>query len=165
MSMIANFLRVSRAELEEYLKDSDLLENRVYNEESNSEDSNPIDIDKSWEGILFLLTGQNFQTTHHPLARILFSGQIIDQEQDLGYGPAHFLTPEEVKDLNEKISKITTDNLRKKYDLKKMTELEIYPNNWEEENMSDYLIDYFEIVQEIFAEASKNNQAIITFLN
>lgn len=165
MSMIGNLLRVTRTELKEYLKDSSLLENRIYDDESDNEDPNLVDIDKSWEGILFLLTGQNLETIDHPLARVLFSGQIIDEDQDLGYGPGQYLIPEEVKELNEQISKISTEELSKKYDAKKMKELEIYPNAWEEDDMVNYLTDHFKIIQEVFAEASKNDEAIITFLN
>jgi hypothetical protein len=46
-----------------------------------------------------------------------------------------------------------------------MMELKIYPNTWEEDEMINYLTDYFEILKEVFAEASKNDEAIITFLN
>jgi Domain of unknown function (DUF1877) len=163
--MIGNLLRVTRTELEEYLKDSALLENRIYDDESDDEDPNLADIDKSWEGILFLLTGQNLETIDHPLARVLFSGQVIDEEQDLGYGPGQYLKPDEVKELNVEISKITAEELSEKYDAKKMMELEIYPGGWEEDGMVDYLTGYFKNVQEVFAEASKNDEAIITFLN
>ncbi|MEO7047960.1 MAG: YfbM family protein [Ferruginibacter sp.] len=163
--MIGNLLRVTNTELEKYLKDSSLLENRIYEDESEDEDPNLIDIDKSWEGILFLLTGQNLETIDHPLARVLFSGQIIDEEQDLGYGPGQYLTPEQVKEVNEQISGISVEELSKKYDAKKMMELEIYPHSWEDNTMVNYLTDYFKSIQEVYAEASKNDEAIITFLN
>src|SRR6478609_11842389 len=104
MSMIGHLLRVTKPELDEYLKDSSLLESSIYDEETDEENPNLVDLDKSWDGILFLLTGQNVVNTDHPLAKVLFSGQLIDEEQDLGYGPAHYLTPEQVKDLNSQIS-------------------------------------------------------------
>ena len=53
MSMIGNLLRVSNAELESYLENSSLLENRIY--ENDDEDSNLIDIDKAWNAILFFI--------------------------------------------------------------------------------------------------------------
>lgn len=165
MSMIGNLLRVTKTELEEYLKDSSLLEERIYNEESDDEDPNLVDIDKSWDGIIFLLTGQNFENATHPLTKVLFSGQIIDEEQDLGYGPRQYLTPEQVKELNEQISKISIEELRKKYDAKRMTELGVYPNIWESEDEVNYLTEYFQTIQEVYAEASKNYEAIITFIN
>ncbi|PAC26731.1 hypothetical protein BWI92_24975 [Flectobacillus sp. BAB-3569] len=163
--MIGNLLRVTKIELEEYLKDSSLLEERIYNNTSDEEDPKLVEIDRSWEGILFLLTGQNLETIDHLMARVLFSGQVIDEEQDLGYGPGQYLTHREVKELNTELSKITTEELEQRYDSKRMMELEIYPNTWEEDEMINYLTDYFEILKEVFAEASQNDEAIITFLN
>jgi len=165
MSMVGNLLRVSKTELEDYLNDSSLLEDNIYNEEDD-ENLNLINIDKAWDGIIFLLTGQNFMgAASHPLSKILFSSQQIDEEQDLGYGPAHYLTPEQVKELNEQISKISETELAAKYDAKKMAELEVYPGIWDDTNALNYLSDYFKDVQKIYAEAAENNEAIITFLN
>jgi hypothetical protein len=165
MGMIGNLLRVTKTELEDYLQDSSLLEKRIYNDESDEQDPNLVDIDKAWDGIIFLLTGQNFDNATHPLTKVLFSRQIVDEEQDLGYGPGHYLTPEQVKELNEQISNISIHELSKNYDAKKMTELEVYPNVWENEDEVNYLIEYFQIVQEVYAEASKNDEAIITFIS
>lgn len=162
MGMIANLLRVTTAELETYLLDSSLLEGRIYSEEA-AEDQNLIDVDKAWDGIIFLLTGQNIQNADHPLVQVLFSGQLIDEEQDLGYGPGHYLTSDQVKDLNEKISKITTEDLKLKYNSKQMNELDVYPI-WDEDSF-DYLDENFKLLQQTYAEAANKEQAIITFLN
>jgi len=165
--MIGNLLRVTKTELEDYLKDSSLLEARVYDDKSEIEDQALVDIDKSWDGIIFLLTGHNIATGgHHPLVKVLFSGQFIDEEQDLGYGPAHYLTHEQVMDLNNQISKITLAELKQKFDPEKMTELDIYPTIWNEgDEAFDYVADGFLILQGVYAKASKNGEAIITFLN
>lgn len=163
MGMIANFLRVSESELNDYLKDSSLLEDNIYNDEENS---NLTDIDKSWGGILFLLTGQGVEELEHPLTRILFSGELIDEDQDLGYGPAHYLTVLEVKEIYNEISKITPEELRERYDAEKMEQLGIYPNIWDDNEESvDYLLDSYNDVLEVYSEAVKNNQAIIAFIN
>jgi len=163
MSMIGNLLRVSNAELESYLENSSLLEDRLY--DNDAEDPNLTDIDKSWEGILFLLTGQNIETLDHPMGKVLFSGQLIDAEQDLGYGPGNYLTPEQVKEVNSQLSQLSPEELRKKFDAKRMMQLEVYPNIWEEEEVVDYLLGYYETIREVYATATKNSQAVITFLN
>lgn len=164
MGMIGNLLRVKKSELEEYLKDSSLLEDKIYDEETENE--NLVDIDKSWDGIIFLLTGQSFAAADHNLVRVLFSGQIIDEEQDLGYGPAHYLTPEQVAELHNEISTITISDLKEKFNPKKMKELEVYPTIWDEgDDAFDYVADGFTTLQNIFADATKNGEAIITFLN
>ncbi len=46
-----------------------------------------------------------------------------------------------------------------------MTELDIYPTIWDEADAVDYLLEHFKIVKEVYAEASKNGEAIITFIN
>jgi len=165
MGMIGNFLRVTKAELDVYLKDSSLLEDRIYNDET--EDKNLVDTDKAWAGIIFLLTGKDFEEAEdHPLMKVFFSGQLIDEEQDMGYGPAHYLTPQQVSELNKEISPITIADLKKNFDIKKMTEAEVYPTIWDEgEEAFDYLAEYFKIMQQVYSDAVKNNEAIITFIN
>ena len=162
--MIGNLLRVTKSELEDYLKDSSLLEDKIYDDET--ENKNLVDIDKSWDGIIFLLTGQGLATAEHTLVRVLFSGQLIDEEQDLGYGPAHYLTPEQVSELNNEISTITLAELKQKFDPKKMTELDVYPTIWDEgDDVFEYVADGFSTVQSVFAEATKKGEAVIIFLN
>lgn len=162
MSMIGNLLRVTKSELEEYLKDSSLLEDKIYDDETE----NLVDIDKSWDGIIFLLTGQSLATAEHNLVRVLFSGQLINEEQDLGYGPAHYLTPEQVAELNNEISTIIIADLKEKFNPEKMNKLEVYPAIWDEgDDAFDYVADGFLTVQNVFADATKNGEAIITFLN
>lgn len=163
MGMIANFLKVTNTELETYIKDSTLLEERIY--ENEEEDPMLTDIDKSWEGILFLLTGQNLEKLDHPMGRVLFSGNVIDEDQDLGYGPGHYSTPAQVKEIDKLLAAITTEELTKKFDPQQMTELKIYPDIWNEEESLDYLLDYFKNIREVYATAAKNDEAVITFLN
>lgn len=165
MSMIINLLRVSKTELDNYLADSSKLEERIYKDDEEP-DNALVNLDKSWDGIIFLLTGQSLATATSPLVRILFSGQLIDEEQDLGYGPAHYLTPEEVTELNQQISGIQISELKEKFNPVKMTELEIYPTIWEEgDDAFDYVADGFKTLQKTFAESTRNGEAIITFLN
>ncbi len=163
MSMIFNILRVAEIELESYLQNSALLEERLDKMEEG--DTSLVDIDQSWEGILFLLTGQNLEQLDHPLGKALFSNQVLDQQQDLGYGPAQYLTPDQVKELNQKLTAISTEDFRKGFDSEKMSEIGVHPNIWTHESALDYLSEYFESIQEAFALASKNDEAVITFLN
>jgi hypothetical protein len=163
--MTANLLRVSNTELEEYLKESSKLENRIYNNQG-LEDPKLVDLEKAWAGILFLLTGKNINDLTHPLARVLFSENLIDEDQDLGYGPANYLTPKEVSELNAQISSISSEDLKQNFNPKQMTELEIYPTIWDEgDDAFDYLNQYFKIMQETYSDAAKNGEAIITFIS
>ncbi len=164
MSMIANLMRVSSKELADYLNDSSLLENRIFNDEA--EDENLVDIDQSWNGLIYLLTGQHGENIDHPLLKVLFSDQYINEEQDLGYGPAHYLTPEQVRDLNNQISKITIAELKQKDNPEKMNALGVYPPIWDEgDSAFEFLEDGFTILQEAYSNAAEKGEAMIIFLN
>ena len=162
--MIGNLFRVTTKDLEEILKDSSLLETKVYSEESiNANDL--LDLDKSWEAIFYLLTGHciaEIEDAKPPLSWTLFSGQIVDEEQDMGYGPAHYIDADQVKLLNKEI---TMDDLRQKYSGKQMDEVGIYPEIWNEAESLDYLIDYFGQLKEFYRTAENENKAVITFVN
>lgn len=162
--MIGYLLRVSQAELDSYIKDSSLLEERIGDD--NVDADKLIDIDKSWDGIVYLLTGGSIQTAEHPLLRVLFSGQLIDEEQDLGYGPAHYLTPDQVTELSKELDAITREDLEKKYNAEEMTALEVYPSIWEDDKETfTYLADNFESIKALYADAADNGEAVITFLS
>jgi hypothetical protein len=165
MSMIANLLRVTPAQLEEFQNDPSKLEDRIY-QEVEEEDSGFKDIDKSWDGILFLLTGQNFAHAAGPFVSVFLSGQLIAEAQDLGYGPAHYLLPEQVVEMNELLQNVDAEDLKKNFDPAKMTAAEVYPGIWEEgDEAFDYLMDGFATLKTMYAQAAKNGEAMVTFLN
>lgn len=159
--MTCNLLRVTSEELEAYLTDSTLLADRLNKE---ADDACLYDIDKAWDGIVYLLTGKTSSDADSPLSRIIFSRQLVDKNQNLGSGPAHYLLPEEVAILNNQIAIIHTDELRPRFNPAEMKEIGVYPNAWDHEDALDYLVEYFETIQEVFSLAAERNEAIITFI-
>jgi hypothetical protein len=166
MGMVLNFLRVTEDELNEILENSSLLDGILYDE--NDEPAPTLtDIDKSWESVLFVLTGQNLETLDHPLGAALFSGQVVDADQDMGYGPAHYLTPDQVQIINEQLSVISAEEVKARYDPARMTELSIYPGVWDkgDDQVFEYLLEWFLEVKQVYATAAAEKQAVITFLS
>ena len=163
--MIMNLLRISKQELESYIDKPDLfLENRV-------DDAYSMDIDKAWGGILYLLTGKAFASGSpedevDSLNRIFFSAQFFDEDMDVGYGPAHYLTPEQVAGIHRKIASLTEADLKAHYDPEAMNEEEeLYPSlDWNEEDF-EYLYFHFQALQSFFATAASRGEAMITFLS
>lgn len=165
MGMIMYLLRISKQELESYIDKPDLfLENRV-------DDAYSMDIDKAWGGILYLLTGKAFASGSpedevDSLNRIFFSAQFFDEDMDVGYGPAHYLTPEQVAGIHRKIASLTEADLKARYDTEAMNEEEeLYPSlDWNEE-IFEYLYSHFQALQSFFATATSRGEAMITFLS
>jgi len=167
MGMVGCLLRIEKNELQEILEDSSLLEN-IIDKAMDEENPQLIDLDKSWEGVFYLLTGygvENLDKAAPPLSWTLFSGQIVDAEQDLGYGPGNYVTAEQVPQVNAALQTITASDLRKRFDAKKMMKEKIYPDVWDDPETIDYILEYFESMKKFYAEAAKNSQAVITFLS
>jgi len=167
MGMIGNVIRVSEEELNTFLNNSEILEKKIFANESY-ESEWFLDLDKSWDGINYILTGEiigGLENDPNELQRALFSFQIIDEEQDLGYGPAQYLNPNQVKETYSELEKITADNLKSKINGSEMNAIGIYPEIWTEAESREFLIDSFIEFKEFYKKASKNNEAIITYLN
>lgn len=153
-------LRATATELEGYLGAPVLLHKRL----QEQADMRRYDIDKSWEGIIYLLTGDNASGKSHPFAFLLFSGQLIAGTPDAGYGPAHYHNPEQAKRFHEMLDPVSPDSLRSGFDPDRMLQIGIYPNAWTYPGTLDYLIEYYESVREAFAAAAAQGEAVITLL-
>ena len=167
MGMIGNYLSVTQEELENYLADSGLLEERIYGPENHNE-TNLIDIDKSWEGIFFLLTGKSLANAGEaatPLQWVLMPPQIIDPELDMGYGPAFFTTIQQTKEISTALNAISTEELKTKYDGQLMLDLGIYPEIWNDSDSLEYLIEDFNTLKEFYNQAAAKELAVIVFIN
>ncbi len=164
MSMESSLLRVSKQELESYLKDCSLLQKKLAKEEEIIDNPILLQIDSAWDGINFLLTGESIETDHD-LGEVMLPDLAINEEQDFGYGPALYLLPERVNELSQQIFNLGTKEMEARYDGAKMDILNIYPGNWEDKDeMLNYLLDYFEEVQGFYAEAAKEKEALIIIL-
>jgi hypothetical protein len=167
MGMIGNYLRVSKEELESYIADSSILEVRVYDEEYLI-DENLIDVDKTWEGLFFILTGQSFATAEKaspPLLWTLIPPQVIDPDLDMGYGPATYSTVEQTMEVSTAINKISIDEVKNRFNGKVMKDMEIYPGSWDDIDSLEFLIENFILLKDFYNRAAAEKQAVIIFLN
>lgn len=160
--MIGYYLRVSEQELKEIVSDSSLLDDKIDSEQLD----NLLDIDKSWEAIFYLLTGHPIaeeEETNPPLSWILFNENVVEG-QDMGFGPACYLTIDQLRQLNKALESITKEVIRQKYNGKEMNEAGVYPEVWEEPESLDYVLDYFEQLKAFLKTAETNNMAVIMFI-
>lgn len=168
MGMISILLRVTNEQLEEFLNDSSLLEEFAYADDIE-EGGRQLDLDKSWDAINFLLTGHSLNTLESaepPLSKVLFSGQLIDEEQDMGYGPAHYLTSEQVKEISSALSVISNSEFRQRYDADRLNGNGVYPQAWaNNEDEVSYIADNFEDLKTFYATAAEEGHAIVTYIS
>ena len=168
--MIGNLIRVSHEDIERFKKDSSKLENLIYNEEIINADWY-LDLDKSWEAIHFLLSGKSIaetemdETPREIIENTIFSNQIIDEGQDLGYGPAFYNDSEMVKKISNELNNLKIVELESNYDGNRLNEANIYPEVWDEEESKSYLFDNLKDVIRFYSDAARNEQVVIGFIN
>ncbi|MFI4860203.1 MAG: YfbM family protein, partial [Phycisphaerales bacterium JB063] len=116
-----------------------------------------------WHAIHFLLNGEVYGGDP-PLCNAVLGGEPIGE--DAGYGPARYLTPEQVADVAATLKSISRESLLAKFDAAALTENSIYPSIWDEgEEALDYIGQYYEETQRFFADASKHGYAALTYIN
>ena len=162
MSMIGNVVRVSQEELEEFLKDSALCDHKVETEE-NKEEEWFLDLGKFWEGIQYILTGEGITEITEPtiLTRAFYTFQLLDIEQDLGHGPAQYLTKDQVKETNKAFQEFEVEMP----DGNDMMKKSIYPEIWNETEAIDDLLEMWHEFKSFYKVAAENDQAILTFVS
>ena len=126
-----------------------------------------MDLDKSWHGLHFLFTGSDWEGDF-PQGFIVTGGEPVGDE-DVGYGPARSFTPDEVEKIAAFLETQNEDELRKRLDPEKMTELEIYPGIWAQvTDMGEeweYLAENFRSMKQFVREAAAKRMALLVYLN
>ncbi|GAA0190845.1 YfbM family protein [Fulvivirga kasyanovii] len=168
MGMIGNLIRVSKEDLEMFKADSGKLENLIYNE-ANLEADWYLDLDKSWEAIHYVLSGKSLADTEMDgtskvIEYVIFSDKVIDEEQDLGYGPAFYNDQERVNKISKELNKVNITALMANFDGKKLNEANVYPEIWDEEDSKEYLQESLKSVIEFYSDATDSEQVVIGFI-
>lgn len=88
------------------------------------EDDDEIDLDKSWHGMHFVMTG-SADATDSPLSFIVHDWPEIG-DIDVGYGPAKAIKSEHVSRFFDALESFTPDMLRAQYRPDRMEEEELY---------------------------------------
>jgi hypothetical protein len=160
--MIGILLRIKQDQLQSFLQNSILLEKYIDSEEMQEHETK-LDIHKYWDGINYLLT--HIEKPNPLLSRVIFSGQILDEEQDLGYGPAQYLTAEQVKEVNTQLNRLSDSDLTNAFNASDMNSTDVYLNPWEgNPEEIEVLIKYINEIKAFYADANRSDEAVITYL-
>jgi hypothetical protein len=160
MSMIGNLLALPQAELDALHAGHIPVSTYLY--ETRTDDI--VDLDKAWNGIHFMLTGEMWGGTG-PLANVILGGVPIGEE-DVGYGPARSLTAAQASEVAQALAGISAADFRARFDAAALAEAEVYPQIWEEgDDALDYVADYFEEARHFYQTAAEQGLAVIQFIN
>jgi len=161
MSRTAAFVAVSKSELEKLLVDAANV-GKFFVERLEAQDkSQVLDIDKSWHGIHFLLTGEQYGG--EPPASLPILGGVEFGPQ-IYYGPARYLTPEQVQEASAHLAATPIETLKERYKPQALESADIYPTGmWESEGDQafDYLAHWYVLLGSFYARAATRDQAML----
>lgn len=180
MGMIQFFFRLPLNKLNELLTEPEKIHNLRKeirdNRKKYIEEGRLINIEKSWHGIHYLLNGNawggagsyagSIEGGTPPACWVIFGDKSIGDE-DLGYGPAKYLLPDQVKKVDEFLNSITQEDLYNKFNPKLFNENKIYPRIWEREEENGtigFLIEYFSVLVKFYKNVAMVNDCIVSFI-
>jgi len=121
-----------------------------------------LDLDKGWNGLQFLLTGDTYLTTG--LGAALMGGDEVGD--DLGYGPARWLTPAEVAAVSEELAGADIDALRADWTNEAAEADGVYPSVWtrEPDAVDTWIVPLVGRLRAFYAEATAAEQGVLMAL-
>ena len=119
-----------------------------------------ISVEKGWHGLHFLFTGTADEGSA-PACYMLKGGEDLDDE-----GLVRAIRPRHVKHFAEFLDELTPDVLRKRYDPRRMMELEIYPEIWDraptaEDDPLRWLLKSFAEVKDFVKRAAAAGDGLV----
>ena len=130
------------------------------------DESEQLDIDKTWQAIQFTLTGttgETDETGEPPWGNLVIgSDYIIPYEF-----PLSFISAKEVREIAEAMKAMDEAEFRKIFDFKKMVSINIYPLVYgeDEEEFFDYVYGYFDEMRKFFFEAAARGLDVAFYID
>ncbi|MDF8263283.1 YfbM family protein [Luteipulveratus flavus] len=127
--------------------------------ESGGEPPAVVDLDKAWHALHWLLAGDD-APTDDVLADAIMGG--VGVGEDTGYGPARVLEADRVAEVAAALAPIDVPWLRARYDPQRLSEAEIYPDIWDEDDVfEEYLAFHFTLLKALYAHAAERRCAVV----
>jgi hypothetical protein len=124
------------------------------------------DLDKSWHGIHYLLTGSAWEGS--PPYDFLVEGGRQVGKIDLEHGPVRAFRTDETRAIYDAISIMSAYELRKRFNARDMAAKEIYPDIWTgpviEEDSLRYLMDNLDRLRTFLRQTIDAQLGILVFL-
>ena len=122
-----------------------------------------LNIDKSREGIVYLLKDKHIQHAISGPGEKSFSGEkLVFPDDDNDSIVYWVLTPEEVKRLSKQLAEINSIELQNNFDPWLMMDLDIYPYTWDRGNEAyDYLRSHLFAIKNFISLAALSSMAVV----
>ena len=162
--MMGRFVEVSAVDLEALIEDPSgapdlFVDDALLGARASTA---TLDVDKAWHGLHYVLSGSEWDADS-VLGQIVLGGTELG-EDELGYGPARYLTPDEVSRSSSALTELigSADPLER-FDPALMSSMSIYPGHWEDDDRA-WLEDGLARLASFFSDASARGSAVVACL-
>ena len=130
-----------------------------------------VNLDKAWAPLHFLLTG-TAMAGDEPACYLACGGDELagDVDDEREYSSIRALTPDQVASFDRHLSSLTVEELRRRFDVERMSELRIYSKRRrsttraDDEETLDHLIGAFEDLRTFVRETAASGAGAIAYL-
>ena len=160
MGMCAVYQEIKQEDFKKLLESDDFFETL---EELEEKDGTELcDIDKMWNAIFFLLTGEPYSSEDSLFNELIFGSENFDDESE---EVARYIPTERVIKISKKLNEIDFQDYLKDFDMTKFKENEIYPDIWdyteEKEEIMKELSEHFENLKEFYNKVAENKNIVV----
>jgi len=160
MGMCAVYQEIKQEDFKKLLESDDFFETL---EELEEKDGTELcDIDKMWNAIFFLLTGEPYSSEDSLFNELIFGSENFDDESE---EVARYIPTERVIKISKKLNEIDFQDYLKDFDMNKFKENEIYPDIWdyteEKEEIMKELSEHFENLKEFYNKVAENKNIVV----
>lgn len=164
MGMVACFAGLDTATIAGLKSDPAAMEEFLYPDDGDSEPANYIDLDKAWHCIHFMLSGSADSATG-PLGWAVLGGDALGD--DVGYGPARIMLPDQVLSIATALSSIDEDSFKSRYAPDAMLAASVYLADMcvrDGDEALDYLVDNYLCLAEFYRAAAARGDGAVLWL-
>ncbi|WP_338946192.1 YfbM family protein [Fusobacterium canifelinum] len=160
MGMCAVYQEIKQEDFKKLLESDDFFETL---EELEEKDGTELcDIDKMWNAIFFLLTGEPYSSKDSLFNELIFGSENFDDESE---EVARYIPTERVIKISKKLNEIDFQDYLKDFDMNKFKENEIYPDIWdyteEKEEIMEELSEHFKNLKEFYNKVAENKNIVV----
>lgn len=158
MGMIGTYVAIDGEELQLLIDgEEDIMD-------IDPDDYDTLNIDKSWMAIHFLLCGKT-EGGKPPMGYVVPMREKNELDCYMEYG-AFYCTPKQVREASDYLSSLDDDEIRKKYDYKKMQKKGVYPlfgddDGEDAEEFYEYVHDNLVALRDFLKQTAEKDYGVV----
>lgn len=162
MGMVTCFASVSPEDLRRFQADPSGLQEYLHSETDDPPDW--FDVDKTWHAIHYMLCGEPYEGSEPGVLVIMGGTELGDDEN---YGPARYLTPEQVREVAHFLDGVPPKEFARHYAPAAMDAADIYPKIWVRDGAQglEYILMHYEPLRTFYRGMAAKGHGVFHWLS